>query len=451
MLITRDDIQRIGDEETLLHFLEEKLNLSIPAGLTLDDIAINFPKFALGLGGAVANQVLDCQELSVSPGEPAGIILIRFDSESGYAEALRAVAKGLDGLGKNSVDLRFICMNEHFRPFAFAYFSDSGLKDWQAAVLSILTWTQDNTHIHTSVEHKLPTDFFPNMSTSQPVVSTSPKALLAKLESKKIAVPLGKNENIYRGISLGRKNAFVIDQATNKGQAAYERIFKDPKSAKIIKCFPDKPEKWRWESRNIIYIPNSKNRQHPWSGITRELEAEQEFKKAYPAISTRMKSRKKELKAAKIKVEFYWEFPPRHIYEKLKQPKIIFSANDTSMRAAYDPSCEFLYAAAVFIPTEDLSLIAILNSKLFNWYARKKFSNPKNKQLSFKKENMENAPIARRTEEQKAELSSLVQQILKNPDSSKVPNIERRIDELVYKLYKLTPAEIALIEEETNP
>ena len=29
MLITRDDIQRVGDEETLLHFLKEKLNLPI--------------------------------------------------------------------------------------------------------------------------------------------------------------------------------------------------------------------------------------------------------------------------------------------------------------------------------------------------------------------------------------------------------------------------------------
>ena len=110
----------------------------------------------------------------------------------------------------------------------------------------------------------------------------------------------------------------------------------------------------------------------------------------------------------------------------------------------------FSTLAAVFIPTEDHSLLAILNSKLFNWYARKKFSNPKSKQLSFKKGNMQNAPIAPRTTEQKTELSDLVLQILKNPDSSKVPNIERRIDELVYKLYKLTAAEIALIEEETN-
>ena len=37
MLITQDDIQCIGDEETLLHFLEEKLNLTVPEGATFSE------------------------------------------------------------------------------------------------------------------------------------------------------------------------------------------------------------------------------------------------------------------------------------------------------------------------------------------------------------------------------------------------------------------------------
>lgn len=52
---------------------------------------------------------------------------------------------------------------------------------------------------------------------------------------------------------------------------------------------------------------------------------------------------------------------------------------------------------------------------------------------------------------QKAELSNLVQQILDDPDSSQVSDIEQKIDQLIYELYELTDAEIALIEEETNP
>jgi hypothetical protein len=37
-----------------------------------------------------------------------------------------------------------------------------------------------------------------------------------------------------------------------------------------------------------------------------------------------------------------------------------------------------------------------------------------------------------------------------NPNNLEVHNIEREIDQLVYELYELTPAEIALIEEETS-
>ena len=64
---------------------------------------------------------------------------------------------------------------------------------------------------------------------------------------------------------------------------------------------------------------------------------------------------------------------------------------------------------------------------------------------------MNKVPIAERTAAQKAEFSDLVQQILDDPDNFKVPDIEREIDEMVYKLYNLTRAEIALIEAESNP
>ena len=64
---------------------------------------------------------------------------------------------------------------------------------------------------------------------------------------------------------------------------------------------------------------------------------------------------------------------------------------------------------------------------------------------------MEKSPIAFRSEDQKMELSFIVDRILNNPNSPKLPDIEKKIDALVYELYKLTDAEIALIEEGINP
>lgn len=162
-----------------------------------------------------------------------------------------------------------------------------------------------------------------------------------------------------------------------------------------------------------------------------------------------MSFHKKSLKNSSNSGEFYWEFPSRKILSKLERPKIIYRAAHTSMQAAYDTSCRFLTSTTHFIPTEDLSLLAILNSKLFGWYAQGKWKspNPKIKQLSFSKQNMVKAPIVPATEEQKAKLSNLVKRILDDPESLEVPNLEREIDEWVYKLYELTNAEIRLIKE----
>lgn len=59
---------------------------------------------------------------------------------------------------------------------------------------------------------------------------------------------------------------------------------------------------------------------------------------------------------------------------------------------------------------------------------------------------IEQLPIPHATEEQQAEITSLVQQILDAPDSPEVPRLETEIDQLVYALYGLTADEIALVE-----
>ena len=72
MLITREDIQRVGDEETLLHFLEEKLNLPIPEGATLAQIALRLPPSFFGLDESISEQIIDCRDFSGFPEDDLG-------------------------------------------------------------------------------------------------------------------------------------------------------------------------------------------------------------------------------------------------------------------------------------------------------------------------------------------------------------------------------------------
>ena len=475
MLITREDIQRIGDEDTLLHFLEEKLNLPIPEGLPLEDITTKYAKFALGLSGVVANQVVGCQELSVSPGEPSGIILIRFNSESDYAEALRVIAAGLDKLGRNPAHLRFICMNEYFQPFAFAHFSNSELGNWNAAVLNIFTWTQGNTHVYTSYEHRLsvisPSDessvelenssedntsvereddltetnvrlnkVEDHSSTSQNYMpkSISSENLLAKL--KNTGAPLSQYVNIYSGILTGHNAAFVIDESQRQ-----KLIDENTTSSELIKPLLVLGQKWKTDLTYLIWIPSSQNRPWPWSNASNEVAAKRIFEESYLAISEHLDLYEDKLRPRSHQGKFYWEFAPSSLYSMSKFPKIVYPRTGASMRAAYDTSGAFPLFPGHFIPTEDLSLLAILNSSLFDWYVQTFRASKSNNGSDFKKAFMENVPIAARTQAQKSDLSHRVQQILAAPDSLAVHDFEKEIDELVYELYGLTEAEIALI------
>ena len=459
--ITRDDIQRIGDEGTLLHFLEEKLNLPISDGTTLARIALPLPLPFLGLDEALNEQIIDCQDFSGLSQDALGErrpFLIRFKHQSGYIELLRQIAESLHQKKTNPADLFFLCADEHFQPFALAHFKNSESADWNTAALHIHIWTQGNTHIYsTSSEHDLSVLFSPmkspkarddilkikNTSSDHRGKLNPTENLLIKIQ--KTGTPLRQyGNNIHTGITPGYTRAFEIDEFTCE-----QFLDEDPKSIEVIKELL-KPRKWEGELGHLICIPSSKNKRWPWSGIRDKSEAERIFKETYPAISRHMsyhRNRLEEREAYKTgSAVFYWELPTYGFYAGLKRPKIFYPPVTSSMQASYDTSEKILLSAA-FFTTTDLSLLAILNSKLFAWYTHSEYWEEKFKHLQLSKKNMNKAPIAPRTERQKKELSHLAQQILDAPNSPNVPNLEEEINTLIYDLYDLTPAEIALIEE----
>ena len=459
MLITREDIQRVGNEKTFLHFLEEKLSLPIPEKATLAKIALPLPLPFLALDESISEHIIDCQDFRGFSQDTLGErrpLLIRFRRESKYSEILRMVAESLQQKSINPAEIFFICTNENFQPFALAHFNNSAVGTWRTEVLNILVWTQKNTHIHTSAEHELPVSFFRkesvdefgNNSEDQIEINefnvTKPLSaadLSTKLET--IGTRLGR-QNIYAGVTTGYDQALLIDERTRE-----YLLTKDPESDQLIKRSPQISRKWICEPKYFIYILSSQIKQWRWSNARNELEAEGIFEETYPAIHAHLNRYKDKLKEKKVGGKFFWEMPNSRPYSMSERPKIIYPLYPTSMQAVYDkgiPTSSFH-----IIPTTDFSLLAILNSNCFQWYAKTNYSKSIGNQLSLKKGNMQNFPIAPRTGDEKEELSDLVQQILDDADNPKVRDLEREIDQLVYRLYDLTPAEIDLIEEETNP
>ena len=90
-------------------------------------------------------------------------------------------------------------------------------------------------------------------------------------------------------------------------------------------------------------------------------------------------------------------------------------------------------------------IMAILNSKVIDWYFRKTSTN--NHVNIYE---LEQLPIPKANREQEDLIMSLIDRIVtkkQNNPNSDISSLEKEIDKLVYQLYNLTPEEIAIIEQ----
>ncbi len=282
------------------------------------------------------------------------------------------------------------------------------------------------------------------------VASPETFALIEKIQDTGTSLEEYVNGGLYRGVVTGCNDAFIIDDSVRA-----QLIAEDANSAALIKPLLRGRDlrKWKsdWANLYLIAIPSSVNREWPWSDAESASEAKQIFARTYPAIYQHLEGYHDKLVARDDQGKFYWEFRSCAYYAEFGKPKIVYSEISKSLYACYDTTGAFGLKTTYSLPTVDLSLLAILTSKLFDWYARNSFGSLGDTWagggLFFFAQYMKKVPIAERTASQQAELSRLVAQILAAPDGDNVRALERQIDAVVYQLYGLSSAEIALIEQ----
>lgn len=94
-------------------------------------------------------------------------------------------------------------------------------------------------------------------------------------------------------------------------------------------------------------------------------------------------------------------------------------------------------------------LLAILNSKISEWYFKLIGTTTGMGTNRWKKYKIELLPIKLASQDQEKEIENLVNQILaikKQNASADTTDLENQIDQLVYQLYELTEEEIKIIE-----
>jgi len=265
-------------------------------------------------------------------------------------------------------------------------------------------------------------------------------ALMEKL--RKAGKPLGEyvEGRFYRGVLTGLNEAFVIDEPTRQ-----RLITEDPKSADLIKPWLRGRDirKWKaeWVGLYVIFTRRGTNIEQ------------------YPAIKRYLVQFRKDLEPKKSDKDkrgrkpgsYKWfEIQDNIAYHtEFEKPKIVYPNITKTNIFAYDTTGVLTNQKCFIISTTDIYLVAILNSKLATqWFhatlplLRGGFFEPSS---IF----MEHFPVFPATDTQKAPIIERVREILADPASPAVPQLEAEVDTLIYELYGLTDTEIGIIEKKT--
>jgi len=98
-------------------------------------------------------------------------------------------------------------------------------------------------------------------------------------------------------------------------------------------------------------------------------------------------------------------------------------------------------------PVQTKFVLALLNSKLINWFYVNQFTNESNLTVNISKTYLSQIPLALPNKTDEKRIVSIVEKILVEKQNSKETiDLENQIDQLVYQLYELTEEEIKIVE-----
>jgi len=275
-------------------------------------------------------------------------------------------------------------------------------------------------------------------------------ALKSKIERDSIL--LGQYGNpIYRGFTTGFNDAFFITTETKE-----KLITEDPLCADLIKPALRGKDiakySYNWKGIWLILIKQG------WTNENRHKEnAEQYFKRIYPSVYNFLKTtgetvrgKGKGLFERDDKGDYWWELRPCVYYEEFRKEKIVWGELSDRQKFAYDSEGLFANNTIFFITGNNLKyLLAVLNSSVAKWYFNEISTSSgmgTNRWLKYK---IEQLPIKDISRQQQMPFVNLVDKILaakKHDPATDTSNLESEINQLVYKLYGLTPEERRLVE-----
>ena len=252
---------------------------------------------------------------------------------------------------------------------------------------------------------------------------------------------------VYRGITTGFNKAFVVDRATR------DRLIEEHNSsADVLKPLSRgrDVERWRCEfaEQYLILIESSENVNHPWSGNS-DKEAERIFARTHPAIHEHFERWRKELINRYDQGHFFWELRSCDYWQEFDKPKVVSTKVSIRPTFAMDRQGCYLGNTSYFIPAGDTGLyvLALLNSNLYEGYARRVFATKQGGWYEVQPDGLEAFPIPAASESQRRCCERLAEALiwLHGPAASRKPGyapldllksyFEQWLNGLVYELF----------------
>jgi hypothetical protein len=251
------------------------------------------------------------------------------------------------------------------------------------------------------------------------------------------------------GLKSGLNDAFYISSEERN-----RLVSGDPSCEPLIKRFLRGRDIKRWVSvwadQWHIVIESSQSRKWPWSDAGNENAAELIFAEAYPTVHDHLKKFEEKLRERSDQGSFWWELRSCDYYDRFDQPKIIVQCIAYFSRFALDSAGRYVNNKVLFIPSGDLYLLGILNSRISWWLINRTFQHMKDDGLSVDVQFLLALPIPDVTPPLYSAIMEIVQSLIASAPEVQ-PALEVRLNRLVEEAFQLTEIERTTIENSLPP
>jgi hypothetical protein len=125
---------------------------------------------------------------------------------------------------------------------------------------------------------------------------------------------------------------------------------------------------------------------------------------------------------------------------------LLYQDIQTAPACSFDPDGNLVPDTTVWIlPSSDRYLLAILNSRLYHWYARRRFPPALNGSVRPKLAYMQRLPIPTPSSDLRSEIEALVNRRLGSSESRAREVIDHQIERLVEQAYELSSIDRAIV------